>query len=219
MYVPILKWKQGEYQALYRLASKTKEHVMPFIEIPPIGWDFEKKQLANTIDEHLKGFGKKLHDKWSNRNSFIDLSLLGQKDRMHDGTHPVDYIFEQVRKNNASGIPVTQLNRDTQHQDAIKTVIDVDNKGFCLRLTFDDLARRNIELNINSIIEYLHTNIEDVDIVLDLAAPNFQPITTFVTVIYSVLKKVPQLSKCSTFTIAATAFPKSMGIFLTSVPL
>lgn len=30
-YVPILKWRQGEYQALWRLADATKDRTIPLI--------------------------------------------------------------------------------------------------------------------------------------------------------------------------------------------
>ena len=40
-YVPVLKWKQGEYQALYRLSNAVKDNLTPLLEIPPIGFDFE----------------------------------------------------------------------------------------------------------------------------------------------------------------------------------
>ena len=42
MYIPILKWRQGEYLALDRLEDRVKDKVLPLIEIPPIEWDFEK---------------------------------------------------------------------------------------------------------------------------------------------------------------------------------
>ena len=40
-YVPVLKWKLGEYQALHRLASDIKDRMTPLIEIPDIGYDFD----------------------------------------------------------------------------------------------------------------------------------------------------------------------------------
>ncbi len=63
-YVPILKWKRGEYQALLRLSEKAKDALTPLIEIPPVGWDFENSKLAKSIDEHLERFGQRLHQKW-----------------------------------------------------------------------------------------------------------------------------------------------------------
>ena len=52
-YVPCLRWKQGEYQALLRLSPSTKGCITPLIEVPEIGWDFELGREAKTIDGHL----------------------------------------------------------------------------------------------------------------------------------------------------------------------
>ncbi len=39
-YSPILKWKLGEYLALSRLNESVKNHIVPLIEIPKVGYDF-----------------------------------------------------------------------------------------------------------------------------------------------------------------------------------
>lgn len=41
LYVPALKWRQGEYQALLRLKDKAKTRIKPFIMIPALEFDFE----------------------------------------------------------------------------------------------------------------------------------------------------------------------------------
>lgn len=42
-YVPVLKWRMGEYQALLNLKKTVADWVTPLIEIPTEGWDFEKR--------------------------------------------------------------------------------------------------------------------------------------------------------------------------------
>ena len=46
-YVPILKWRQGEYQALWRLADATKDRTVPLIEITPPDFDW----MLTTIEK------------------------------------------------------------------------------------------------------------------------------------------------------------------------
>ena len=45
-YVPVLKWRQGEYQSLHRLDDTVKDTIFPLINIPPIEYDFEEKRLV-----------------------------------------------------------------------------------------------------------------------------------------------------------------------------
>ena len=44
-YVPVLKWRQGEYQTLHRLSDSIKDSITPLVNIPPIEWDFEEKRM------------------------------------------------------------------------------------------------------------------------------------------------------------------------------
>ncbi len=63
-YVPVLKWKMGEYQALNRLADSVKDKITPLIEIPPVGYDFELGTNRESWESHLGDFGKRLKAKW-----------------------------------------------------------------------------------------------------------------------------------------------------------
>lgn len=211
MYVPMLKWKQGEYQALLRLDADIKKYLFPFIDIPPIGWNFEKQRLMKTIDEHLSGFGKKLRDKWGRKSAFIDLVLLDKNERMIDGQHPVEYIFDDIRSYSESVIPATAFDRDTPYQEAVKNVVKLDENGLCIRLSFSDLIKGDVDLHLISMIEYFEVDISSVDIVIDLAAPNFQPLSNFVNALRAATSNIENLKNCRSFTIAATAFPETMG--------
>lgn len=211
MYVPIIKWKMGEYQALLRLDADIKKYIHPLIEIPPIGWDFEKQRLVKTMNEHLAGFGKKLRDKWGQKPAFVDLVLLDMSQRMADDKHPVEYVFEEARAYIKNTIPVTSLERDAAHQDAVKNVIGSDANGLCIRLALQDLIKGDADLHINVMAEYFGVEIQEIDIVLDLAAPNFQPLAIFVRALRSATSNIRSLIKCRSFTIAATAFPETMG--------
>ena len=44
-YVPSLRWRQAEYQALLRLDESIKDRIVPLITIPPIEFDFEAEYL------------------------------------------------------------------------------------------------------------------------------------------------------------------------------
>ncbi|WP_198245633.1 beta family protein [methane-oxidizing endosymbiont of Gigantopelta aegis] len=63
-YVPILKWRLGEYQALLRLDKNIKDNIRPLIVIPPVEFDFEewrpKKVTVHTlITACCSGIGKR----------------------------------------------------------------------------------------------------------------------------------------------------------------
>lgn len=53
MYVPALRWRMAEYQALMRLTAKAKERIAPHITIPEREFDFDSRQPKKTIHEHV----------------------------------------------------------------------------------------------------------------------------------------------------------------------
>ena len=217
MYMPILKWRQGEYLALDRLDSKVKDKVLPLVEIPPIEWDFEKNKQAKTINEHLEPFARRLDKKWNNRKALIDLNLLDPEVSMNDGSHPVIYIFSNVRKLNNKTVPVTGLDRIKSFQQAIKKVVRYDKNGVCIRLKFKDIVKASVGTYIDSMVKEFNINYDDVDLVLDLEAPNYEPLQKFVRVIRNAIINLPQTKYARSFTIASTAFPSSMGAVRKSI--
>ena len=69
-YVPFLKWRQSEYQALYKLKEEIKDFIVPYIILPPLEYDFEAKCLKKTIQEHIEPMPDRIEKKWGTRQLF-----------------------------------------------------------------------------------------------------------------------------------------------------
>ena len=67
MYVPALRWRQGEYQALARLAAAAKDRIVPYVTIPEVEFDFELWQPKKTVQEHVHPFAARFNAKWGQR--------------------------------------------------------------------------------------------------------------------------------------------------------
>ena len=63
MYVPALRWRLGEYQALLRLAKEVKDQVVPFVTVPEVEFDFELWQPKRTVHEHVLPFPGRFKDR------------------------------------------------------------------------------------------------------------------------------------------------------------
>ena len=72
-YVPSLRWRMGEYQALSRLSDEAKARVVPFIVVPEIEFDFEEWAPKKTVQEHVEPFAKRFKQKWGMRPAWIDV--------------------------------------------------------------------------------------------------------------------------------------------------
>jgi Beta protein len=210
-YVPILKWKQGEYQALHRLTNAVKDGLTPLIEIPAVGFDHEAGEERETIDSHLGDFGRRLHSKWQARRCFVDLKYIDPVTRMADGQHFVGALFGLARAEGCAAIPVVSLSSDSDYLAATAAVIRTDQGGVCLRLTMADFDSSDLANDITGVLTRLGVGFPDTDLVIDLAAPNFQPINAFVRTLVVLVGMVPMLNRWRTFTLAGTSYPPSIA--------
>jgi hypothetical protein len=209
-YVPILKWRQGEYQALMRLEESVKNVICPLIEVCPPGFDFETWTRRKNIDDQLADFSKRLVKKWHNRPAFVDFKLLDTSERMSDGRHPIDFVLSEARFLGASIVPVTGLNRNVEYQNAIADGVKIDGKGACIRVELDDLSSNNFDDNIFELANVLNLQMQDIDLLVDLSNGNFEPLDGLTEIISTIIHNSSSFSRARNSIIAGTAFPNSM---------
>jgi hypothetical protein len=204
-----LRWKQGEYQALFRLKKTTKDHLTPLIEVAEIGWDFETKTFKNTIDDHLAPVAKRIQEKWG-RGCFVDLNLINPTERLSDGKHPVEFVFDDLRtKKCGGGVTVAGLECNDDYNCAVSQVHSKDNNGICLRLKIEQAAKPKIENSINDFLNKMGIEQKECDVVLDLGSPNYIPIEGFSKLVQMIVQKLPYLNDWRTFSVIGGSFPPS----------
>ena len=132
-YVPVLKWRTGEYQALFRLADEAKDSIIPLMIIPEIEFDFEEWAPKKTVSEHIAPFGKRYKDKWNTRPAWLDLdpSLHGEK--MDSGLSVVTHVFSELRQFDAKAIPVLSIEQKSGHVAEIAAIVKKDKLGAAVR--------------------------------------------------------------------------------------
>jgi hypothetical protein len=210
-YVPALKWRQGEYQALWRLNDAQKARIVPLIEVTPPDFDFEQWQPKKTIDGHLEKFAARFKQKWGQRPALLDAGLLDPTVRMIGGKNPLLWLMDQVRPDGANLIPVTGFERDVDYQSAVRIAHAVDGHGAALRCGLEEAADPDFADNVEVLAETLELEVSHLDIVIDLKSPNFEPIDGLATLLSNVLLASPAFQAARSLTIVATAFPPSMA--------
>ena len=210
-YVPVLKWRQGEYQALFRLRDPHRSRVVPLIEMTPPDFDFESWLPKKTIDEHLEKFAARLKDKWGARLAFLDAGLIDPAARMIGGMHPLLWLMNEVRPNGSPLIPVTGFERDAGYQSAVNLAHLVDGRGAALRCSLEDAVDPDFGYNVESLLDTLGFDHDELDIIVDLKSPNFEPLDGLAQLLAATLQSSPAFAAARSVTIVATAFPASMG--------
>jgi hypothetical protein len=210
-YVPILKWKLGEYQALARLESSVKDRVTPLIELPAVGYDFENSRVAKSLDDHLKDFGRRLKAKWASRTCFVDTKNIASSERMADGTHPLERVMQLARTEGCTAIPVVALSSDADYRRAAALSDLLDGNGAAIRLQLEDFDRPHFADDIARCLDELTVGISEADLIVDLCDQHFLPVTVFVQTLRASLQRLPTLNRWRTFTVAGSSYPKTLA--------
>jgi hypothetical protein len=209
-YVPVLKWKMGEYQALSKLSDSVKNKITPLIEIPPVGFDFELSQNRESWESHLGDFGKRLKSKWQSRPCFVDLKWVPDAVRV-GSQHPVDFVLGQARAEGCTAIPVVPLSSDRATRQSIRRVVREDGRGVALRISRSDFDSDSISIDIEACLTAVDTPLNETDLVIDMGMPNYVPLKIFVrslsTVLYELL---PTPNRWRSLVIVGSSYPASV---------
>ncbi len=206
-YIPILKWKQGEYQALSELTPEIKKNIVPLFEIPPIGFDFENRKQSKTIDEHIQHLGSRLKKKWGSAQCLIDVTPLILQDSEHIAYIPK--IFELYRSESCEVTPVITLDAKEETIEAIKQIAHLDKRGICLRLKSSFIAD-GINENIASFLSKIELHKSNVDLLVDFEDLPFSgQFEQFFDFLISNLKTLKEINLWRSFAICGGSFPKN----------
>lgn len=210
-YVPILKWRQGEYQALMRLTDTVKDRTVPLIEITPPDFDFETWTPSKSIDDHIAKFAARFRAKWGARLALLDCGLLDPREVMQDGKHPMRFLCEQAFAQGAMLIPVVRLHDDTAYRSAVGIAHAQMQTGVVLRCTLDEALDPAFDTNVTTMLQHLGVGMADCDVILDLEAPAWDPQDVLINIVSAAIQASNAISTARSFILAGTSFPASMA--------
>lgn len=212
-YMPVLKWKQGEYLALKRLDAGTKLRIRPLIElVSPNAYDFESGKTPKTLDEHLAMFVKRYQQNWDNREAYICMTHIKPHMRMADGSHPLFWVFNELDGFNITPTPTIFLNSDEGIHGAIQLIqLMCKTNKLAIRIKLEDLLEGNLQEQIDGLLEKLGYEVSSCDLILDAGAPNFNFPDAFLEMLVDSINSIPHLMKWKNFSMCSTSFPQSMA--------
>jgi len=211
-YVPVLKWKMGEYQALNKLREDLKDRICPLIEIVPIGFDHEKGVLRESMDSHIADIGTRLKKKWGDRKAFIDIYSMEIKS---DRSNYIKKVFEKYRLAKCNVVPVICLN-ESEATQVFSEIISSDANGIAIRIKSKYLDGSVLGMSLAKKIENLTSSLGigkvDVDIIVD-----FEEIvvlanekTTFDTIQRLMYENIPEINLWRSFIVLGCSFPAEL---------
>jgi hypothetical protein len=205
-YVPILKAKRGEMQALGSISPVTRDNLTPLIEAPYVGVDDANDGAVAPVLAKLPGV---LANACASSPFFLDLGLVASNTSLAGGSHPVTYVFDQLRERELEALPVTDLRRDDDFDDAIGEVVAEDERGLGVRLDAEDFDDIDAALDeVDELMERLELSPSDIDVVLDFGDIEPRQAGALGLVAAGLIGPLRHLSEWRTLTLAATSFPR-----------
>lgn len=215
VYMPILKAKRGELDALRMLPPETRSRMMPLIEVAPIPLDWDEEREVKSVNDHLDRLGERLRNAWPDNLPFlVDLNWLSPELRMDSGIHPLAAVFEDLRCKSLLAAPVADLDRDAAYRAAVKSVVTIDRRGAGLRVLSEDCEdSRVLADQIDAFLRECALNAAEVDLILDLGDISGSQVVPWALFARATINSLPHLKGWRSLVLAATAFPKDLSGF------
>ena len=210
-YVPSLRWRMAEYQALMQLTPRVKDRVVPLITLPDVEFDFETWQPKKTVHEHILPFPKRFWNKWRRRPAWVTLSDNIAAGHMNDGAHVLDYIFDQLHAFNSRAIPAIPLAADMNTVVAAGRAIARDQLGMGIILCLEDLMVSNSRRKVDALTVSAGTTHNATDLIIDLRAPNFKPYAVFASLLTAAMGRLGDLHVFRNLILLSTAIPDTFA--------
>jgi hypothetical protein len=209
MYVPALRWRQGEYQALARLAAAAKDRVVPFIIIPEVEFDFETWQPKKKVQEHVQPFAGRFKAKWGRRPAWIGVHPAIADNPMDNGGDILSYVFDALRVLETNAIPAVPLDVAPSVGTSVQAIVATDGLGVAIAIRLEDLMKPGVRARIDRLAASLGAVLSEVDLVIDLGAPNFEPYAAFAGALIKSMARLGDLHAFRNFVIIGTAIPET----------
>jgi len=217
-YVPILKWKPAERQALEDLGIQEKKFISPLIQlVMPQPKQPKKGEREKTQEEQLEEVILAIRSRmpeipaeilkaWGNSPIFIDFSLLYNPSLRIEGLNQILTIGEKL---GLCLIPVVNLSSEEEIKKVTSSLSKKFNHGLCLRIVYPDLIDiAELSQKIESFLKINNLVKENVDILVDLKE-TYEKGNKYLD-FSGASQKIPHLLKWRTFIFASGAFPEDL---------
>ncbi|MEQ8399383.1 MAG: beta family protein [Silicimonas sp.] len=209
MYVPALRWRLGEYQALARLTATAKNRIVPYVTIPEVEFDFELWQPKKTVQEHVHPFAARFNAKWGQRPAWVGVHPSISDKPMGDGRDIFSYVFEALRAFQANALPAAPLDAAPAMVASVAAIVARDGLGAAISIRLEDLMKPDARTRIEALAAAIGLSLDDIDLVIDLGAPNFEPYNAFAGALIAAMQKLGNLHDFRNFVVIGTAIPET----------
>lgn len=205
IYMPILKGKKGEFDALKTLDEETQTVILPLIEVPAIPWDFVSEKEASSIEKQISSTVKNIKASWKIENEIlIDTNSLDENFNVSKKT--MNVLTEALIEEGYLPIPVIHINAS---DELLRNLIY--QEFVCIRISFEDQEAFDINDEIERIKNILNSDLSDIILLLDMnyIAPESSLMGQMSS--KALINSINDIHEFKDFYFAATSFPINLS--------
>jgi Beta protein len=109
IYVPALRFKQGEYQGLRQLSSDVADLIIPRLIMPPPKERDQETKRFLTKDDIVYGTGRRIGKHWPMREAFLEPRYLYKEFGVDESKKWLPLMFKTARDSGARAIALTTV--------------------------------------------------------------------------------------------------------------
>ena len=201
-YVPVLKVKRGEKNALASIAPRLRRHVTPLLEI------VERKGSVDPPPTVTKHLSTSFHDLALSLHGYTRC-LLDVHEIAPDGPGAAAEAFSRASHAGISFTPVTGISRTA---DVASAVSYSGTQGIAVRLTREEFETGRLAAELASFLSANALIPNQVDLIVDLGPVQELVTAGVIALTQAFLADVPNKGLWRTLTVTGSAFPSSMGM-------
>ncbi|MDF0535024.1 beta family protein [Shewanella sp. A32] len=178
-YVPILRTKQGEFEAYSLLEDEIKRETLPLFELSQFTDTMRARvrfqTVTNPLEIYIGEVAAKIHAAVGSSSVITDIFKWAPNSTIENGEHVLAYLTSCLTGLGSSVIPVIGYERwgDREYSSVLKGLSSKYSQ-FCLRLesyAFEDMVEeRHFLENINDIIDSMGLDVTKCCLILDFGA-------------------------------------------------
>lgn len=220
-YIPILRWKAAEREALEHVSSKDKSMMTPLIElIMPQpketsirGGDTPTDLLKESVKifkEKFPAIPTEILECWGRDPVFIDVHLIDGSIRAESMANilSIGKSLDMFMIPVVNVIPVIDFESDVKTREVAFTFSKENKHGLCLRLSRVDLRQESISSSVEFFLKKNDLEKKDVDLLVDIQIVDDQYQS-----LINLINNLPDLKLWRTFTLVSGAFPPDLTQF------
>ncbi len=140
LYMPALKWKQGEQRAVKPLVASQRAAMLPIVEVQDRPYDWDEKRYTKSWDKYIDDVVKATVSHWGTAHEVGVDQLIDDNDVLssYAGT-PWEYLFSSLWAAGVKAVPVVSRRASASETAALLSASrDQKNTRWILRYGVDE---------------------------------------------------------------------------------